>query len=300
MKNEINYYYKILPDNLYRDKDNYYFYYNDQIYYLVLYLEEIDSFNMIITIMNEYIKRNVPINSIVLNTEGNYVSDINNKNYVLLKVVDHNNIYDLNDINKFDKVLKTNKVTEIGYISWDKLWSNKIDYYEEKIININNKDIKDSFDYYVGLSENAISYVKYTYMEDNYNTYTIGHKRFNKKIDNILNPFNLLIDYEVRDISEYIKYKYFYDSFSFKELEDIINNNRYSIFEIRLLFGRLLYPNYYFDLIDEFLNGNNIDKEIKNVISKINMYEDLLIDVFNYLSEYYPIPKIDWLSLKDK
>ena len=79
----------------------------------------------------------------------------------------------------------------------------------------------------------------------------------------------------------------------------IVSLKRYSVFEIRLLVGRLLYPNYYFDLIDEALSGVNKDKEINNIIKKLNMYEELLVDIFNYLEEYYNIPKIDWL-FKDK
>ena len=110
---------------------------------------------------------------------------------------DSNNNYDLDEIISFDSVLKTNKVVELGYTSWDILWSEKVDYYEEKISSIINKNeiLKNTFDYYIGLSANAICYVKYTYMDYKYDTLSIGHKRFNTDLSNIRNhlfPFFII------------------------------------------------------------------------------------------------------------
>ena len=297
MNNEINYYYKILPDKVYKSNEDYYFFYNGKKYYLILYLYSYTELSIIITIINEYNKRNIVIDNILQNIEGSFISSINGKNYILLVKNDDSIDYDLESIIDFDRVLKTKRGKELGYVSWDILWSRKVDYYEEKIGDLINKNelIKKSFDYYIGLSENAISYVKYASLEYNYDILTIGHKRFNKNISNIRNPFNLVIDYEVRDIAEYIKYKFFNETFSFSELESIINKNKYSEYEIRLLIGRLLYPNYYFNLIDDLFKNIDCNNKLNSIINKIDMYEKLLLEIYNYLIEYYKLPKISWL-----
>ena len=297
MNSEINYYYKIYPDKIYNSNDNYYFFDNGKKYYLILYTGVIEELSLIITIINEYVKRNILIDRIEINTEGSYISNINGKNYILLIKNDTNNDYDLDEIISFDNILKTNKIKELGYTPWNILWSRKVDYYEEKIVNIINKNdfIKYTFDYYIGLAENAICYVKYAYMDYKFEVLMVGHKRFNNNLSNIRNPFNLVIDYEVRDIAEYVKYKFFNDYFSMNELISIIEKKKYNIFEIRLLFGRLMYPNYYFDLIDEAIKSNNVNDGIESTIKKINEYEKLLYEIYNYLLNYYKIPRVNWL-----
>lgn len=123
----------------------------------------------------------------------------------------------------------------------------------------------------------------------------IGHKRLNTNFNNIYNPFNLVIDYEMRDVAEYIKLKFFYDIFSFNELEELLKGKKFSEFSLRMLFGRLMYPSYYFDIIDKLMRGENVNGELENVINKIDMYEELLIDLFDYLLEFYSLPKVEWL-----
>lgn len=297
MINEISYFYKLYPININKIKDDYYFYIGNEKYYLLMYTKSSREFEMVLTILNGYITRNILIDEILVNIFGFYLSLIDGNNYLLLKVNEQKEGKNLREINVFDNVLKTNKKEELGYISWDKLWALKVDGYESKIKSLINKNdtVKSSFDYYVGLSENAICYVKNTIDETKSDDLVIGHKRLNTNFNNIYNPFNLVIDYEMRDVAEYIKLKFFYDIFSFNELEELLKGKKFSEFSLRMLFGRLMYPSYYFDIIDKLMRGENVNGELENVINKIDMYEELLIDLFDYLLEFYSLPKVEWL-----
>jgi len=296
MINEINYFYKLYPEEIKKEGNGYSFYIGNIKYYLLYYSKSIREFEMVLTIYNEYKKRNVLIDEIILNVFGSYFSMIEGDNYFLLKVNESLEEKSLREINVFDNVLKTNKKEELGYVNWNELWSKKIDYYESRIIDlIDTNYVKESFDYYIGLAENAISYVRETIDNLKNDDLVIGHKRFKKKFNNVYNPFNLVVDYETRDIAEYIKNKFFYDIFSFSELEELLESKKFSEFSLRMLFGRLLYPSYYFDIIDKLFRKENALEELKSVIDKIDLYEEFLIEVFDYLTSFYPLPKIDWL-----
>lgn len=296
MINEINYFYKLYPEEISKIDNGYSFYIGDIKYYLLFYTKSIREFEMVLTIYNGFKNRNILIDEIILNVFGSYFSMIDGNNYFLLKVNESSNEKSLKEINVFDNVLKTNKKDELGYVNWNDLWGKKVDYYESRIIDLRDIEyVKMSFDYYVGLSENAISYVRETIEGIKNDDLVIGHKRLSKKFNNVYNPFNLVVDYESRDIAEYIKSKFFYDIFSFSELEELVESKVFSEFSLRMLFGRLLYPSYYFDVIDKLFRKENALEELKCIIDKINLYEEFLIEVFDYLSSFYPLPKIDWL-----
>ena len=163
MIDEINYFYKLYPEEIKKEGNGYSFYIGNIKYYLLYYSKSIREFEMVLTIYNEYKKRNVLIDEIILNVFGSYFSMIDGNNYFLLKVNELSNEKSLKEINVFDNVLKTNKKDELGYVNWNDLWGKKVDYYESRIIDLRDIEyVKMSFDYYVGLSENAISYVRET------------------------------------------------------------------------------------------------------------------------------------------
>ena len=81
--------------------------------------------------------------------------------------------------------------------------------YQVRELGLDKKVIQESFSYYLGLAENAISYVNNTTLK--YNSFnskvTLSHRRIfypNFKI-NFLNPLSFIFDLEVRDIAEYLK-----------------------------------------------------------------------------------------------
>lgn len=294
MKEQINYYYNLFPERINKINNGYYFFIGKLKYFLLIPHNKENEFNLIITIYNEYKKRNILIDEIVINRDGAFITKINGNNYCLIRSVDLDN-NSLEFIYNFDKIIKTNKKEELGYKTYDLLWGKKVDYYESVVNEIKDVELKKYFDYYIGLAENAISYVKNACTSEKDTYLTVQHKSLNDKFDNILNPFNLIVDYEIRDISNYIKIKYFNSCFSFYELDNIFKNNKFSSILYRLLFARLLYPDYYFELIDRDLKKQNVSYEIFN---EIEDYEKFLLEMYEYICEYYPIPKIEWLYRK--
>lgn len=269
------------------------FYYNidvekinfeNQIYYFENYiLKEVNS-NINYELYNFFTINNIYIYKIILNKDNNYITHINNKNYILLfkdKNYDNNNI-DIQLINRYSINLQVD-----NEIKWDVLWSNKIDYYENNILKTNNKNILEVFPYYLALSETALR----LFNESNYK-YTVS--TCHKRIDNISNLYsidNFIIDYKARDYSEYIKYKFFIEN---TEIEDILKDFDNIILnpeDMYLLFIRLLFPTYFYDCIE---NNNNLEK----YISKINLYELLLYKIYYKISLLIVMPKIDWLIKK--
>ena len=71
--------------------------------------------------------------------------------------------------------------------------------------------IYNTVDYYIGLGENAITYMKELNDNINSSSLSITHRRIgvNSTMFDLYNPLNLIIDYKVRDVSEYLKDAFF-------------------------------------------------------------------------------------------
>ena len=77
-------------------------------------------------------------------------------------MTDEQKEYDLFDIINFQReYTATNKVVSLYQNDWGNLWSSKVDYLEYQMSELgkNFPTLLNSFSYYVGLAENAISYV---------------------------------------------------------------------------------------------------------------------------------------------
>ena len=72
-------------------------------------------------------------------------------------------------------------------------------------------------------------------------------------------------------------------------------SNYYSPYGIRLLFARVLYPSYYFDLYELIIQNKVKESEILTITSNSSKYEVYLKNIFYYLSKFYNIPEIEWL-----
>ena len=85
--------------------------------------------------------------------------------------------------------------------------------------------IDESSDYYIGMAETAISYIKYNIQQTD-NNLTICHKRI--KNDEMSNPMNLVVDHRERDISEYLKYIFINQENNLNTINRILNNYNYT------------------------------------------------------------------------
>ena len=180
------------------------------------------------------------------------------------------------------------------------LWSNKIDYIEEMIAENGKKYpiIVDSFNYFVGLAENAISYYNSIPINNNY-TYYISHKRIriNDTTESLYNPLNIIFDYKVRDVAEYIKNAFFLNNTNiFNELDAYLKFNKLSLTDIKLLIARVLYPSFYFELYEDILVNNKDEKIIVPIINMLPKYEKYLNMVITYFKKHYNIDEIVWLK----
>ena len=184
---------------------------------------------------------------------------------------------------------------------WVTLWEIKNDYFEAQINEIGKKypNLCNYANYYIGLAENAISYVRNAQKIDDVALLSICHKRINYSDDllSLYNPVNFICDYRVRDICEYIKTTFFSGNDAYLLVINYFKNNYLSYKEALLFYGRLLYPSYFFDLHDDIVNNNLEENIIEKIIIKASSYERFLYDVYVYISKLYNryIPAVDWI-----
>ena len=240
----------------------------------------------------------------ILNKFGKLITNIYETNYILLKPIgDIYEEYDIkNIINLNNRLILTPNKSNLYRNSWPKLWSDKIDYFEYQIHEL-GKDkelILDSFSYYIGLGENAISYVNNTntkYQKTSLDRITLSHRRIkypNYKL-NYLNPLSFIFDLEVRDIAEYIKSAFFEGENALSYLKEALKINRFTIYSLELLYARLIYPSYYFDIYENIMSNKEEEEKLIPIIEKADEYVDFLRDAYYEINKYAPIEGISWI-----
>ena len=299
MLDYINYFYNLYPPLLNKENDNYVFFVGNEKYYLTPYRRELSEIKDLVELNKRMISSNSLVHEIIINKFNEPISVISNENYVLLRVyvndikkIDINDIiYMLNenvDLSGLKSLLRTN---------WVSLWSSKVDYIEYQMGHLIKKYpfLNNTIDYYLGLCENAITYIKNLKMFSDYKIpIGISHKRIIKDatLFDLYNPLNLILDYKVRNIAEYLKDAFFKDEDVNYILNIVYKNFWFDKLNLSLLVARLLYPSYYFDLFEEI-----IDKELdENIIfpltkksSKYEEFIDLIIKNCN-------LQNLQWLS----
>lgn len=299
MKNIIEFYYNIRIDEIHNKDDYYFFVLNKNHYIFKPYFDDIDKI-LDIYKLNRLLSERTNIDNIILNRYGNPITKVNNSFYVLILSNNRNN-FTLADISNMANVSDINNqpLDKLERNNWEILWANKIDYFEMQVHENAKKYplIRESFDYFIGLSENAISYLVNTKREVSptiYDMKVISHNSLN---NSFYDPSNIILDHKARDVAEYIKMSFFNNNLNiFKELEEYFHYNYYSIYGIRVLFARILYPSFYFDLYDGIISGKNDEKQLNMIIDKINDYEIYLYNVYLFLKRFYDIPMVDWLK----
>ena len=113
---------------------------------------------------------------------------------------------------------------------------------------------------------------------------------------NYFNPLNYIIDIEVRDVASYFK------SLFFKAKEELwieihayFKRKRLSIYGYQLLYARLLYPSYYFDVYENVMEGKTSEDELLKIINETVNYEKFLRKMYFEMTKYAPIEKVDWI-----
>lgn len=304
MKETLEYYYGLDIESIEELDGKYHFKIENQDYFFVFYNRGIEELEDIINVSNEMVKKGINVHKILVNRNNSFLTKVGEYNYILFAVSNLNEEYDIFDMVKIsEKLVLNNNKSNLYRNNWGTLWSEKIDYFEYQVreLSIEKDVVKNSFSYYVGMAENAISYVNNTNMKYGGDAYRIvlSHRRVfypNYKL-NYLNPLSFVFDLEVRDIAEYLKAMFFKKDISFclDELSSYLKIRHLSLYEYQMLYARLLYPTYYFDVYESVMNKNGDEEQLVNIIKKCDSYEEFLKKAYLEISKYAKIDKIEWI-----
>ena len=306
MKNTINYYYNLNPNKINMLFNYYYFYVDNELYYFSIYTKNVNDVEAVYRFNQELLSKNVLVNEIINNRSKTIITYVNQVPYILTKInVNINKPITLSEISYLSNV-KISYIKELMRDNWGNLWINKIDYLEYHHEQNYQKFplLSDSFNYFVGLSENAISYLNQAVAKLSPERSDIGvlsHDVMNldDTAYSLYDIQNIIIDHKASDIAEYIKISFFKDNYSiFDELDEYFRYHYFSFFGIELIIARVLWPSFYFELYDGIVRNKLNEASILKITSRLNEYEKYLKDVFNYFHKYYPITEISWITNK--
>ncbi|MBQ6324085.1 MAG: hypothetical protein IJI22_04535 [Bacilli bacterium] len=215
----------------------------------------------------------------ILNVNGSVVTEYNGDNYVLLLVN--------NNQGQKTPILINNGM----YLNWRNIWIARSDYIEEYYDRIRGETplINESFDYYMGLLEFAICYLG---DDDYYGVGYLQHKHFD--YNELNNPLNIKVDFLERDFAEYLKYIFITGEYKNIDMKELILENRYN-YNFNLVIARIIYPNYYFNLLDDIIVGYENENILFNIIERNQEFEAYLKNIIAEISLIYPIKKIPFM-----
>lgn len=288
MKNTIMYYYGFENISIIRQKRRKYIKHNNDIYIICRVYNEKEVLELY------EITREIPFfYKFIPNKDGSIFTMYQDFIFVLLKINDKSSMITQN---KNQISLDENKKYYLDRSDWYELWTRKNDYYEYQYQHIKGKYkvIDESINYYIGLAENAISYIA---------NVPINLKEQEKKglypkrllESEYHNPLNYVIDYKERGLSETLKYLFLNKKYLSQNIENIILSYNCTETGYKLLYGRMLYPSMYFDIYDKVINDFENEKELVNVIKRLKEYEEYLKEIYRIISKHTKIKNIDWL-----
>ena len=308
MKENILYAYHIEIEEIEEHKDYSVFQIEDTLYYFTKLKRTEKEFQELLQVCEELVRKGLKIFPFVLNVNRSYITLVGGIPYVLVCVQNPTIEYGLMDILEFQKILVLNNEKSALYRNeWANLWCEKVDYFEYQVREMGKGHpvILNSFSYYVGLAENAISYARFVEKRvprPKNLPIVLSHRRVsypNTRL-NFDNPLNFIFDLEVRDIASYIKSMFFKDSVSAMiDLQSFIKIRKPDVYSASMLYARLLYPSYYFDLHEQIVENGLDDDALLPIIDKVEDYEKFLRDVWLFLKDYVPIEPIPWIIKKE-
>lgn len=302
MKESIEYYYNLTIDELFIEKDVYHFKLENRDFYFNYFSRDVKDLEDIIKCNIELKNHGINTHIILKNINKDYLTKIEDQNYILIEVINKGEIISISDIIDYNRKFILIDSSNLYRNNWSYLWQTKIDYIESQLKEIKtNIIIENSIDYYIGLAENAIYYVNIIekkYPISNLDKIVLSRKRIyfpNYKL-NYLNPLSFIFDLEVRDVAEYIKSYFFAGENAMVELETFLKSTHLTTYSYNMLFARLLYPSYYFDIYEKIVNTNEKSEKILKVISLNEEYEKFLKKAYELISKYAPLENIEWLK----
>lgn len=291
MKNVIYTYYNILLDEINKDSNNYFFYYNEELYVFYLVLNDIS----VVEYVYNFIRDNgVDSFEIVMNKDGKLFTDVDNKKYSLLRV---------KGVLRYEVKFEEFKFYPIDMKphNWGELWSERLDYYEIQLRELGYKyqTVLNSFGMFSGLAENAILYFNLSRNAFN-DSEVVGivHNRMKYPcyLIDYNNPLNFVVDYNIRDIAEYIKSYLLSSNYEVDNVFLLLDRLNINSLMFNLLYSRLLYPTFYFDIFDRIILEDGVDNDIVDVLNVVDKYLDMLNKVYLRYKDKYNMFNVEWLN----
>lgn len=279
----INYYYDLYPVSINEIDDKYMFYINSEKYYFIIYDRNIEELDELVKLNKNMIENGSLVSEIISNKFDDVINNYNGKLYILIRVY----VNDLKKVDVNDLIYMLNEkevdtsYKNISRTNWAKLWEDKVDYFEYQMGHIIKKYpiLYNTIDYYIGISENAIFYLKNVVSNYEGNvSLGVCHKRIgvNYTLFDLYNPLNLIIDYKVRDIAEYIKDAFFNENDVNNILKVIYSNYYFDKLNLSLLLSRFLFPSYFYDKFEDIVYKGVNEGLIYETIKKSSSFEDFI------------------------
>lgn len=269
-------------------------------------LEKVDKTENELKELNDYVKKleNLFYDSgvsIIKNRDGNFLSAGSFGNCALVSVKDFSvNFSDLLKLHTFFN--QEEKETKYTLSEMAKLWEDKLDLIEEKILpsfkvdDYSYEKIMSAIIFAIGLAENALQYLAETSLDygEAIENLTLTHKRFNEFSSyEFFSPFNLIVDTPMRDLAELYKCEHLKS----EELLAFLNYYSPTKKEVSILLARMLYPTPLFDLLDEYyILKKDVKISILDYKEKASNYLETLKSLEKLLVQKYNIRPIKWMN----
>lgn len=282
--NLIKYYYNFIDFSYQHVSDRLIIKYNNKIYYLFL----VDDFKQVLDQYNLSNRTNFNINNnlfykFIFNRNNSIFSKINESYYVLLED---------NQLLKFNCAYFFNlHLDHYIDVNWKSYWVSRFQYIDSHFYDYVNFSpvISESLDYYLGLLNISIDYISEISYYQNFSAF-VSYKNY-EYMNELSNPLNLKVDIQERTIGEYLKYLFFSGKYKEVDVFSFLISYKNSC-NYNFIIARLLYPNYYFDLLDKVIfNIESVDR-LNDYINRVSEFERYIKKIISYIDEFCEIKKI--------
>lgn len=299
MKNAIQYYYQLYPTEIHQSNGSYQFQMKDEHYYLTPYNRSFEELQELHKISIQLLERNVYCHQFVLNIKQELITIINHTPYVMFRVfMNSDNHVTIEDILFFSNLItKDTEKSLLRRNQWKELWMEKNDYFEYQVSQFGKgyPKIRESFSYFIGLSEIGISLLNEVKKED---SLVISHRRIcsNDTLFDLYNPLNFVLDYKERDIIEFWKVELLKEDFSVSSFQQFLNLISLQEDQWLLLLARAFYPTFYFDRYEKIIDYHYNENILDEVLKQTELYEQFLGILYLKVRSYKILPDMLWLT----
>lgn len=257
----------------------------------------------------------------IRNRQDEWFSDYRGNKYLLYQLSERNLEKDnpgksLAAFHQIGSSYQFEPKTISSYGQWKKLWVDKLTLFEERIAQFtmeneteNNSLLIDALPYIIGMSENAIQYLRETEEEEfryaEFDQGTIAFLRYTYDLQHeAIWPDQFVYDHPARDIAEHIR-MLFLTNQSDRVLTEFIQEYQMtrpiSFFTWRLIYARLLFPLHLFDAMEQCLRYENNQegyKAFSGLLEQQANYEKRLQHFYKkagILKEESDLIEVGWL-----